>query len=403
MRTSWMLINLEPNNQHAMSEWLTALEVTTRLGLRPQTLYAYASRGRIAAKPDEADPRRSLYRAADVARLEHRRARGRRDAAIAEDAIAWGEPVLASAITTVAHGQLWYRGRDAAELAETARLEDVARLLWACGDTRFPTQHNDIAPGTGSQRMFGALAARAATDGVMGERTPRALYLEAAAVLDLLVDAVAGGPGEGPIHERLARAWGCDARGADLLRRALVLLADHELNASTFAVRVTASTRTSLAACALAGLSALSGPLHGGIAARLHGFLEEGRRVGASRAVAARLESGQALPGFGHPLYPDGDPRATALLGRFTPPDDYEALRRAIEALTGHRPNIDYALSAMTTLLRLPEDSPFQIFATARCTGWIAHALEQLQTGRLIRPRARYTGPLPERASPPSR
>ena len=94
---------------------------------------------RVEAKPDTADPRRSLYRAADVARLERRKARGRRDSAIAEEAIALGEPVLASSVTTVARGRLWYRGRDAAELAGSARLEDVARLLWACGEARFPT------------------------------------------------------------------------------------------------------------------------------------------------------------------------------------------------------------------------------------------------------------------------
>ncbi|GGE04618.1 citrate synthase [Aureimonas endophytica] len=384
-----------------MSEWLTARDVMLRLGLKPQTLYAYASRGRIEARPDEADPRRSLYRAADVMRLEHRKARGRRDAAIAEDAIDWGEPVLASAITTVAGGRLCYRGHDAAVLAETARLEDVARLLWACGEAPFPPLHLPVPAGSAKQRMFGALAAKAASDGVMGARTARSLYLEAASVLDLLVDAVAGGPGTGPIHARLAQAWSCDLEGADLLRRSLVLLADHELNASTFAVRVTASTRASLAACALAGLAALSGPLHGGIAGRLRGFLDEARRKGAETAVRDRLADGLALTGFGHPLYPDGDPRARALLSAFAPPQDFEDLRRAVEAASGQRPNIDYALTALTTGLALPEDAPFQIFATARCTGWIAHALEQVQTGRLIRPRARYVGPRPDEAASP--
>ena len=85
-----------------MTDWLTAQEVMTRLKLRPQTLYAYVSRGRIEAKADDEDPRRRLYRAADVDRLSYRKTRGRRNAVIAEDAIAWGEPVLASAITTVA-------------------------------------------------------------------------------------------------------------------------------------------------------------------------------------------------------------------------------------------------------------------------------------------------------------
>jgi citrate synthase len=111
-----------------MRDWLTAQEAMARLRLKPQTLYAYVSRGLIEARGDGEDSRRSLYRAEDVARLEHRKARGRRPAAIAEDAIAYGEPVLSSSITTIERGGLWYRGRDAAGLAESAKLEDVARL-----------------------------------------------------------------------------------------------------------------------------------------------------------------------------------------------------------------------------------------------------------------------------------
>ena len=173
-----------------------------------------------------------------------------------------------------------------------------------------------------------------------------------------------------------------------------MLLADHELNASTFAARVTASTGASLAASALAGLSALSGPLHGGMAARVAAFIAEVRRDGAEVATKARLASGSALPGFGHPLYPEGDPRARALLDAFAPPE-YEAACEAARAVAGVRPNVDFALTALADGLELPDDAPFQIFALARCAGWIAHALEQLQTGRLIRPRARYVGLAP--------
>ncbi len=394
-----IIVNLDQFNQYNrgsdVTDWLTADEAMTRLGLKPQTLYAYVSRGRIEARPDKADARRSLYRAADVARLEQRRARGRRQSAVAEETIAWGEPVLASSITTVAHGKLWYRGLDAEALADTARLEDVARLLWACGDQRFPTLDNRITPGAAHDRMFLALAGRAATSPAMRGRRSETLYFEAAALLDLLVDAVAGGPGQGPIHQRLAQAWGCDGEGADLIRRALVLLADHELNASTFAARVTASTGASLGACALAGLAALSGPLHGGMASRVQAFAEEARAMGPQAAVAARLAMGAGSPGFGHPLYPEGDPRARALLSAFQPDQDLAQLATAVREMTGERPNIDFALTALVVRLSLPLDAPFQIFAIARCTGWIAHALEQSKTGKLIRPRARYVGVQP--------
>jgi len=228
----------------------------------------------------------------------------------------------------------------------------------------------------------------------MAGRTKKALYLEAAAVLDTLVDAVAGGPGEGPIHQRLARAWGC-ADGADLIRRALVLLADHELNASTFAVRVTASTGASLAACVMAGLSALSGPLHGGMARRVLGLMREAQANGIAATVSDRLAAGARLPGFGHPLYPDGDPRGRALLAGFDIPAAYAEARTVVMSMTGAEPNVDFALTALAAHLGLGDDAPFQIFAAARATGWLAHALEQNETGRLIRPRARYSGPAP--------
>jgi citrate synthase len=175
----------------------------------------------------------------------------------------------------------------------------------------------------------------------------------------------------------------------------LVLLADHELNASTVAARVAASTGASPAAAALAGLAALSGPLHGAMGARVRAFVDEAGRVGAERAVGARLAQGFPVPGFGHPLYPSGDPRARALLEAFAPPARFEAVRLAAETQTGEIANVDYALTAMTETLGLPENTAFLMFAIGRCAGWLAHALEQSRTGRLIRPRARYIGPPP--------
>jgi citrate synthase len=380
-----------------MTDWLTAGEAINRLGVRIQTLYAYVSRGRIEARTDAADPRKSLYRADDVERLRHRKARGRKAANVAEDAIAWGEPVLASAITTVREGRLFYRGRDAIELAGSETLEAVARLLRG-GHGAALNERAANSPASASsarERAFLALAGRAAADAPARGRAPLALAAEAAGLLDVFADAVAGARSEGPIHARLAAAWGVDAAGADLIRMALVLLADHELNASTFAARVTASTGASLAASALAGLCALSGPLHGGMAPRVEAFIGEAGRVGAETAVSARLAQGLRIAGFGHPLYPGGDPRARALIAAFTSPPAFEAAQAAAESLTGERANVDYALTALVAALRLPSDAAFLLFAIGRCAGWLAHALEQAQTGQLIRPRARYIGSEP--------
>ncbi|MBV9511548.1 MAG: citrate synthase [Caulobacteraceae bacterium] len=382
-----------------MTEWLGAAETLERLGVRPQTLYAYVSRGRIEARADPADPRRSLYRAQDVARLAARKARGRKAAVVAEEAIAWGEPVLASAITTVADGRLYYRGRDATELARSWTLEQAARLLCDGYGTvvKSPAASPWGAAASPRERAFAFLARRAARDAPSRGRAPSALASEAASVLDGLADAVAGLSGEAvldaPIHVRLAAAWRCDAAGADVIRRALVLLADHELNASTFAARVAASTGGSLAAAALAGMAALSGPLHGGMGLRVEVFMAEARRDGAAAAVGARIAQGLPIPGFGHPLYPRGDPRALALLETLKPDPLFEAVRAAAEAQTGGFANIDFALTAMAAQLRLPPDAAFLLFAMGRCAGWLAHALEQISGGQLIRPRARYAGP----------
>jgi citrate synthase len=174
------------------------------------------------------------------------------------------------------------------------------------------------------------------------------------------------------------------------------LLADHELNASTFAARVAASTGASLSAAVLAGLAALSGPYHGGMAERVEAFAGEAARLGPAKAIARR---GGAVPGFGHALYPDGDPRAEALLAVIETPPALAELRKVAEAETGQRANVDFALVAMRQTLGLPAEAPFALFAAARTAGWLAHAIEQIETGALIRPRARYVGPPPEAAS----
>ena len=381
-------------------DWIAAEDARDRLGVRPQTLYAYVSRGRVQARADPHDPRRSLYRAADIAALAQRKTRSRKVSDVAAGAIAWGEPVLSSEITTVAGGRLYYRGRDAIRLAETETLEAVARLLRGGHGAALKRTERPEVPRDADMRVraFLALAARAAADPPARGRHPMALAVEAATLLDVLTDAVAGSVSGGAIHNRLALAWGLGPGGpaADLIRRILVLVADHELNASAFAARVAASTGASLAAASLAGLATLSGPRHGGATAAVRTFAAEAAQVGPRAAIANRLAEDRLLPGFGHPLYPDGDPRAAALLERFEAPADLRALGEAVGSVAGLAPNIDFALIAACESLRLSPDAPFALFAVARCAGWIAHAIEQGQADTLIRPRARYVGPEPE-------
>jgi len=376
--------------------WLTRDQALAALGTKPQSLYASVSRGRVRTKADPVDPRRSLYSGDDVARLAQRAAGRRRTSVIAADAIRWGDPVLDSAITTIAGQRPYYRGRDAVTLAETASLEEVAALLWqaenvvlSTADSPTRLRATKLAP---LRRAFAAIADRAATDLPMLGRAPRPLQAESAELVALLADAVGAVPGAAPLHERLAGGWGV-AAAAEPIRCALVLLADHELNASTFAARIAASTGASLAAAMLTGLATLTGPLHGAAVGGIVELREAARSSGAGAAVRAWLAGGRRLPGFGHPLYGDGDPRARSLLAHLEPSAGFVDLATAGRELAGEEPNIDFALAALADVYGLPPGAPLSLFAVARSVGWLAHAMEQNATGALIRPRARYIGP----------
>ncbi|SHN32835.1 citrate synthase [Duganella sacchari] len=370
--------------------WMTAAEALDMLNVRPQTLYANVSRGKIRAKADDNDPRRSLYHRDDVLRMA-RRANGRRKVeTVSTQTMQYGDPVLPSSISTIADGRLLYRGHDAATLADNASLEDIAALLWE-GKPAEIRHTEPAANGSPLEAGLLALARRSAQDAPSLGRPIDELRTEAASVLATLVDAMVGRQ-PGYISQRLARAWHADTH-EDLIRRALVLMADNELNASTFATRVAISTGASLAAGVLAGFTTLTGPRHGGATAEFARLIEQARRHGADQAMRDWLASGQPLPAFGHPLYSDGDPRARALIKLLPEIQPHAALAGAAEKQAGELPNIDYALSLLAAACGLPKDASFILFAVGRCVGWLAHALEQVQANRLIRPRASYTGP----------
>ena len=388
--------------------WMTATEALNILNVRPQTLYANVSRGKIRAKADDADPRRSLYHRDDVLRMA-RRANGRRKIdAVSAQAMQWGDPVLPSSISTAADGKLLYRGQDAAILANSATLEDIAALLWQCAPsaiqaavpagtataTRQAAANGAAEPGALAIGLL-TLAALAGTAPPSLARPLDDLHADAAAILSTLTAAITGPLPDSAagltISARLAHAWDCPAQ-QDLIRRALVLMADHELNASTFATRVAVSTGASLAAGVLAGFATLSGPLHGGAPAQFARLLALARQSGARDAVAQWLASGMPLPGFGHRLYPEGDPRARAMLDMLPESQPYADLAAEAEAQAGELPTVDFALPALAAACGLPAEAPFILFALGRCVGWLAHALEQVQANRPIRPRARYVG-----------
>ena len=205
------------------------------------------------------------------------------------------------------------------------------------------------------------------------------------------------------IDEALATAWNVKPPAADVLRAAIILCADHELNVSSFTARCVASSGSSPYAVVIAGLAALEGTRHGGVSVRVESLLASMRRSRDVRlALGARLREGHGIDGFGHPLYRDGDPRAAALVSllreRYPRSPELAFVRNVSTVATSilhERPTIDFALASVARVLRLPAGSPLTLFALGRTIGWIGHAIEQYATSQIIRPRARYVGPPP--------
>lgn len=399
------LINV--NAMPKTDQYMDAETAAATLGISRATLYAYVSRGLIRANEAGDDPRKRLYSTHDVEALRKRKAVGRRPREVAATTLDWGLPILSSGITLIEDNRLFFRGRDALAFSQTATMEDAARLLWDCGAqdpfaeaAAIPAQwdasvYRNVRSLPLIERCQALLPFVAAGRAIAWQRDTRKLWPGAAALLRAMTAAASlTEPDAAPLHDHLAAAWGQGPAGADILRRALVLLADHELNASAFAVRVVASTGASLGACLNAGLSALGGPLHGGTTSIVEILLDEIDAAGDAEAVVeARLRRGEGVPGFEHPLYPEGDPRAAALLPLLPPDPSRDRLALVMNETAGRMPNIDFALVAIRRALSLPQASALALFAIGRTIGWIAHALEQRGDEKLIRPRARYTGP----------
>ncbi|MBM3557292.1 MAG: helix-turn-helix domain-containing protein, partial [Alphaproteobacteria bacterium] len=392
---------------------LTAAEAAAELGISRASLYAYVSRGLIRSAPEGGrDPRRRLYETADIRELVRRRHEARTAGQAAEHALHWGLPVLESAITAIEEGRFYYRGRDVLRLAAEASLETVAGLIWDVDsdpfDQTWPSSPVTDEGLSGLARMTIALARAGASDPMAHSRSGPAAAQTGARIVRLMAASAGTDPqtaSREPIHAALARRLGrLDRAAAELIRIALILTVDHELNASTFAVRVAASTKANLYQAVSAGLAAFQGPRHGGAQERSVALLAEAEATSPEEVVATRLRRGENLPGFGHPLYPEGDPRAQFLIARLAkalPRDPAVLLAQrlvgAAKSQGAGAPNIDLALAALGRALALPADGGTTVFAVGRTVGWIGHALEQYTDRRLIRPRARYVGLPPRR------
>jgi citrate synthase len=400
----------------AARHYLTAQEAAEALGITRATLYAYVSRGQLRSESMPGGTKDRRYYREDLERLLERKEARRDPAKAAARGLHWGGPVLESGITLIHDGRFYYRGHDAVKLAETASLEDVAGLLWAAEETererlfeqpcalsvRHLAQLRTCAKDTFTLIQT-ALPNAARADLASYDLRPAAVRQTGARIMRLLTTIVAPRDSQRPVHRALQAAWAPKRRAvADVIRTALVLCADHELNVSSFVARCAASAGASPYDIVSAAAATLKGYKHGGASERVLALFAEADTPRSARAlVANRLRRGETLPGFGHPLYPAGDPRASALM-RLAESSGNDAQWRAVRnlgkagsELLQDLPNLDFGLAAVTRTYRLPDQAPVLLFALGRTIGWIAHAIEEYASGQLIRPRARYTGPVP--------
>lgn len=392
---------------------LPAAPAAARVGVKRATLYAYVSRGRLTAftvpgrRGSWFDPVQLDALARHARRPEERRP----------------DLHLPSAITLIERGRYWYRGEDPEALAAAHQYEAVAEFLWTGempdAPPAWPVDARAVSharraqaalPGTASvsDRLRVVVAVLGARDALRFDLRPAGAC---ATARRLMAAAVAALPAARPIGS--GRAVGCLAAqiGAHVSSRrltpadvrtidtTLTVMADHELAASTLAVRVAASFRADPYAAVSAGLGAMAGTWHGAASRRVEQALAAlGDKRTAEQAVGQLLQEPQMVPGFGHPLYPDGDPRVDVLMRlarACRPTPEADALLRIARDQGVPPPNVDFALAALTRALRLAPGAGEALFTMGRLAGWLAHAIEEYAHATPFRQRAVYTGPRP--------
>ncbi len=381
------------------------------LGVTLPTLYAYTSRGQLRSAQAPGRPRERRYFREDIERLLERKETRKDPARAAARGLHWGSPVLSSGITLIEDGKLYYRGQDAVKLSTRLCLEDIAGLLWSADRLFDEPPILSARPLTKIQalstdplvRMQAALALAGEADLAAYDLRPPAVRQAGARILRLLTSVAAKGGSQAQVHRALQAAWAPGkTAAAEAIRIALVLCADHELNVSAFTARCAASAGATPYDTVAAAMATLKGRRHGGETARVASLVAETKTPRRARTVVADwMRRGEKLPGFGHPLYPAGDPRAVRLMqaaqegGNRTERSLARAVANAAGELLHELPNLDFGLVALARVYGLPAEAPLILFALGRTVGWIAHALEQYESDELIRPRASYSGPVP--------
>jgi citrate synthase len=393
---------------------LTAAEAAARLGVKPESLYAYVSRGLLSRERDAAG---SSFDPLEVEAFARRR---RRSPGAVPGSPTPGTPlmVLDTRLAHIDDDELHYRERSAAQLARDTSFEDVVTWVWDVSTLRAPSpadvavaRRTIAALGPAARpldRLLVAVSALAATDPLRDDPDPSQLLRAGARLVTGLPAALAGADERAGVARTLWRALASRdlPGGSRLLDAALVLVIDHDLAVSTLAARVAASARASGYAVVTAALGAFDAPLHG-TASRAAAHLLRAVRDGDDPATAiarAVRDGGRGIPGFGQPLYAGGDMRATVLLELLRDAPESAGVLAAVDAVAdevarraGMRPNLDLALAALTLWAEMPDDAGSVIFAIGRIVGWISHAVDEYDERPMrLRPRGRYVGPAPE-------
>ncbi|MGP2436885.1 citrate synthase [Streptomyces sp. JW3] len=403
---------------------LSTKEAAELLGVKPETVYAYVSRGLLGSRRVPGG-RGSTFDAKEVRALA-RRNRREGDAGPSPG----GEPAVRTHLTLIDRDRFYFRGVDAVDLARRHSYEEVAEWLWTgrphpgavftapAASVAVARRAADALPEhTGpTDRLRVAAIAAATADPLRFDLTEEAVLGTARTLVPTLVAALPPVSREPAGQQRIAhRLWTrlsalpADEESLEALDTALALLADHDLAASTLAVRVAASARAHPYAAVSAGLGVLEGPLHGAAGGLAHRMLADVLdRGSAAPVVAEELRAGRRIPGLGHRLYPGEDPRARALFAllaeipRAAPV--LSAAQDVVATAARHTPlhaNVDLALAALTVSCGMPSSASETIFAVARTAGWIAHALEEYAERPLrMRPSGLYVGPRPPRPLP---